>query len=268
MVIVAKGVTTELRSGAALCLECGYNRGHPINGFGKGKRRTMADPLTSRVSVQSLVDVVTQRIEEAIVSGSLSPGAKISEQTLARSMGVSRGPLREAIRRLEGRNLVRRIPNIGVHIVELNRKDLLDLLVVREALEGMACRAAAEFLSDAEIAQLDRLLTDHSRHNSFEAGSGYYQESHDFDFHFRIVKASRNERLISMLCGDLYHLLRVYRYKSSKRAGRAAEALEEHRNIVAALAARDPDLAEQRMRLHIRNARIQIEKMTALEGAY
>ncbi|MBZ0147588.1 MAG: GntR family transcriptional regulator [Pseudorhodoplanes sp.] len=218
----------------------------------------MSDLLSSRVAVQSLVDAVAERLEAAIVSGDLPPGSKLSEQALAQSLGVSRGPLREAIRRLEGRKLVHRTPNVGVRIAELSTKDLTDLLIVREALEGIACRAAAENMTDAEIVALGELLTVHSKHKMFQTGVGYYQEAEDFDFHFRIVKASRNDRLIAMLCEDLYHLLRVYRYKSSTRRGRAKQALAEHKKIVRALARRDPDLAEQRMREHIRNARIHV----------
>lgn len=223
----------------------------------------MSDLLNSPVAVHSLVDIVAERLVAAIISGDLAPGAKISEQALARSLGVSRGPLREAIRRLEGRKLVHRTPHIGVRIADLSTKDLGDLLMVREALEGMACRAAAENMSDAEIEDLGALLTVHSQHKTFKAGAGYYQEAEDFDFHFRIVKASNNARLISMLCEDLYHLLRVYRYKASTRTGRAAQALAEHRSIVEALKARDPNLAEQRMREHLRNARKHAENFAA-----
>src|SRR5215468_210529 len=82
----------------------------------------------------------------------------------------------------------------------------------------------------------------------------------DFDFHFRIVKASGNERLVQMLCGDLYYLLRVYRYKSSTKPGRAVKALQEHKEIVSALSRRDPEAAEQKMRQHIRNARAYVEE--------
>lgn len=223
----------------------------------------MSDLLNSPVAVRSLVDIIAERLEGAIINGDLAPGAKISEQALARSLGVSRGPLREAIRRLEGRKLVFRTPHIGVRIADLSSKDLADLLSVREALEGIATRAAAENMSDVEIDDLSKLLTTHSQHKTFKAGKGYYQEAEDFDFHFRIVKASGNARLISMLCEDLYHLLRVYRYKASTRTGRAAQALTEHQLIVEALKARDPDLAEQRMREHIRNARVHSEKFAA-----
>jgi DNA-binding GntR family transcriptional regulator len=138
---------------------------------------------------------------------------------------------------------------------------------VREALEGMACTLAASNMTDAEIAALQELLDQHERQKSVQEGKGYYQESKDFDFHFRIVTGSRNERLVQMLCGDLYYLLRVYRYKSSTKPGRAMKALQEHKEIVAALARRDPVASEQKMRQHIRNARMYVEEQLAATEA-
>ena len=227
----------------------------------------MNDALKRPIRAQSLVDVVTERLEAAIVNGELAPGSRLSEQGLALSMGVSRGPLREAIRRLEGRKLVQRTTNIGVHVTQLTGNDLSDLLVVREALEGMACGLAASAMTDAELADLDRLLGDHGEQESVRNGTGYYQQSPDFDFHFRIVSASRNERLIHMLCHDLYDLLRVYRYKSSRFSGRATAAFDEHLRIAAALRARDPEAAEAAMRAHIRNARTHILAQIAADTA-
>jgi DNA-binding GntR family transcriptional regulator len=216
--------------------------------------------LSNRVSAQSLVDALAERIEAAIISGDLQPGSKLSEQALAASLGVSRGPLREAIRRLEGRKLLQRTPNIGVHVASLSLNDLYEVLMVREALEGMACALAATNMTDAELSALAELLDQHQQQKSVQEGTGYYQESKDFDFHFRIVKGSRNVRLVQMLCEDLYYLLRVYRYKSSTKPGRAKQALREHKDIVAALVRRDPVDAEQKMRLHIRNARLYVEE--------
>ena len=104
------------------------------------------------------------------------------------------------------------------------------------------------------------MLDQHQQQRSVQEGTGYYQESKDFDFHFRIVKGSRNARLIQMLCEDLYYLLRVYRYKSSTKPGRAKQALKEHKDVVAALMRRDPEEAERKMRLHISNARRYVEE--------
>jgi DNA-binding GntR family transcriptional regulator len=220
----------------------------------------MSDILSHKVSARSLVDVLVERIEAAIISGDLQPGSKVREQTLATSLGVSRGPLREAIRRLEGRKLLQRTPNIGVSVAALSPTDLYEVLQLREVLEGLACRLAAEQMTDTELEALSGLLEQHEQQRSVQEGTGYYQESKDFDFHFRIVKGSRNARLIQILCDDLYYLLRVYRYKSSTKPGRAKLALKEHKDVVAALMRRDPDDAERKMRLHIANARRYVEE--------
>jgi DNA-binding GntR family transcriptional regulator len=226
----------------------------------------MRELLDQKVQAKSLVDVVAERIEAAIISGALEPGSRLSEQGLAASLGVSRGPLREAIRRLEGRKLLERTPNIGVRVAALSLKDLNEILQIREALEGLACALAAENMTEAEIAGLKKLLDDHERQKSVQEGKGYYQESKDFDFHFRIVTGSRNERLAQMLLGDLYYLLRIYRYKSSTKPGRAMKALQEHKEVVAAIEARDPVLAEQKMREHLRNARLYVEEQLAAQA--
>lgn len=204
---------------------------------------------------QSLVDMITKQLEAAIISGELKPGSRISEQGLAKRLGVSRGPLREAISRLEGRKLIERKTNLGSRVASLSNEDLIDRLVVREALEGMAARLAAERLDDQEIADLRALLDAHGQQESVRTGAGYLQESADFDFHFRIINGCKNPPLISLVRDELYDRLRVYRYKSSTLEGRARPAFDEHRAIVDALQARDPDAAEAAMRRHLRNAR-------------
>lgn len=227
----------------------------------------MAGLLDNKVQAQSLVDVVAERIEAAIISGQLEPGSRLSEQALATSLGVSRGPLREAIRRLEGRKLLERTPNIGVRVAQLSLRDLNEILQVREALECLACSLAALHMPDAEIAALKKLLDDHGKQKSVQDRKGYYQEDKNLDFHFRIVNGSGNERLAHMLAGDLHYMLRVYRYKSGAKPGRAAEVLQEHRAIVAALEARDPQAAEHAMREHLRHARRHVEEQIAAEAA-
>lgn len=207
--------------------------------------------LNDKISAQSLVDTLVERIEAAIMNGDLQPGSKISEQALATSLGVSRGPLREALRRLEGRKLLERTPNIGARVASLSPGDLYEILQVREALEGMACGLAATRMKDEELKALSGLL--HQQQKSVQA-TGVYPESMDFDFHFLIAKGSRNARLIQMLCEDLYYLLRVYRRQSNVTPSRAKQALREHRDIVAALTRRDPVEAERKMRLHIASA--------------
>lgn len=226
----------------------------------------MAPVLAEKVRAKSLVDVVAERLEQAIISGQLEPGAKVSEQGLAASLGVSRGPLREAISRLEGRKLLERTPNIGVRVAQFSLKALNEILQVREALECLACSLAARTMPDAEITALKKLLDSHEKQKSVREGTGYYEEAENLDFHYRIVNGSGNARLADMLAGDLHYMLRVYRYKSGAKPGRAAEVLEEHRRIVAAIEARDPVAAEAAMREHLRHARRFVEEQIAAEA--
>lgn len=207
---------------------------------------------------RTLADRAFEWLEEAIIKGDYPPEHKLDEVSLAKAFGISRGPVREAIRRLEGKKLVERVPHVGARVASHTRADLIELLYIREALEGLACRLACERMPDEEIASLSDLLAGHAETGALKAGDSYYQRPGDYDFHFRIIQASRNPKLVSMLCDDLYHLMRIYRYKSSSRRGRAREALAEHQSIIAAMRARDPAEAERLMRRHLEHARLSI----------
>lgn len=203
---------------------------------------------------------VFRLIQAAIVCGDIAPGSKISEPELARSYGISRGPLREAIHRLEGQRLLVRIPHVGALVVSLDQRELIELYQIRESLEGMACRLAAERMSQAEIDDLRRLLDSHERDEAFQAGLGYYQQEGDFDFHYRIIQGSGNQTLVQMLCTELYQLLRMYRMQFSAAPNRPAQAFAEHHRILDAIAERDAELAELLMRRHIGASRRNIEQ--------
>ena len=205
------------------------------------------------ISVSTIADEALKRVTQAIVSGQYAPGERLSEAELARQFGISRGPIREALGRLEGK-LVQRSPRVGVSVLDLSIEKLTDLFAVREALEGMAARLAATNITDADIEHLTTLLDRHSGHRDVSAGEGYYQGSKDDDFHFNIARIAGNNQLQHMLQEELYHQLRLYRYRLSVRKGRALTALDEHRAILAALSDRNPDRAEEAMRTHIRNA--------------
>ena len=113
----------------------------------------MLDVIESLESPQedseTLSEQVFRRIQAAIVKGEIAPGSKISEPELARTYGISRGPLREAIHRLEGQRLLVRVPHIGARVVSLSHAELIELYEIRESLEGMACRLAAERMTAA-----------------------------------------------------------------------------------------------------------------------
>ncbi|MCP4597596.1 GntR family transcriptional regulator [Neptuniibacter sp.] len=208
---------------------------------------------------RTLADRVCEQIVNAIVIGEIPPGQKISEPELARTYGISRGPLREAMRRLEALRLVERKPHVGARVVNLSAKELVEIYRVREALEGMACRLAAENMPQEEIDSLRELLNEHEESVAQLDGRSYFQKEGDLDFHYRIVHGSKNSKLLEFLGGDLYHLVRMYRYQFSVSSSRPKRALKEHRQIIDAIEARDPELAEMLMRRHIGSARKNIE---------
>ncbi|WP_061052514.1 GntR family transcriptional regulator [Vibrio mimicus] len=208
---------------------------------------------------------LTEYLIEAIVEGELAPGSKISEPELAKRFQVSRGPLREALMRVEGLGLIERIPHIGARVTQLSPTKLVELYAVREALEGMAARLAARNITETELAGLESLLSTHSTHIDQVEGASYFHQQGDFDFHYRIIQASRNQQLIGLLCDELYHLLRMYRYQSPRSHSRPVEALEEHKFILRAIRQRDEELAEMLMRRHIACSRQLIEQQIMLD---
>ncbi|MFK7886485.1 MAG: GntR family transcriptional regulator [Gammaproteobacteria bacterium] len=213
----------------------------------------MASPATT------LADHLLESLQKAIVEGDLAPGEKLREPDLAKSFGTSRGPLRDAIRRLEARRLIISTPNAGARVTSLSALQLIELYQVREALEGMTCRLAATHMSDADLAQLDALLNSHEQALEQAGGRRYFRQEGDLDFHYRIAAGCGNALLASSVCVDYYQLMRMYRHKFSAHRGRPARALAEHRRILSALMERDGELAEILMRRHIRAARKTIE---------
>jgi DNA-binding GntR family transcriptional regulator len=209
----------------------------------------------------TLTDRLFDALQRAIVEGEIPQGSKISEPELARQHGVSRGSLREAIARLEARKLVERKPNLGARVVTLSYEQLIEIFQLREALEGMAARLAAQNMSEREIEELQVLLEQHGEQIAEQHGRAYFQKQGDLDFHYRIVQGSKNQQLIALLCHDLYHLLRMYRYQFGMRGKRSRQAFDEHHYLLNAIVARDAEMAELLMRQHIRSSRRNVEKL-------
>ncbi|MGM0905589.1 MAG: GntR family transcriptional regulator [Pseudomonadota bacterium] len=204
-------------------------------------------------------DRVLFEIQRAIVEGDIAAGSKISEPGLARRFNVSRAPLREALARLERCHLIERIPNAGARVVTLSPEGLISLYQIREELEGLACRLAAEQMPENEIDELRQLLDKHLETQRVREGESYYQEAGDLDFHYRIILGSKNQYLINMLCDELYYLVRMYRVQMGMNGPRVSRAFDEHKAIINAIANRDGELADLLMRRHIGASRKNIE---------
>jgi DNA-binding GntR family transcriptional regulator len=207
-----------------------------------------------------LVDSIFEQLSEAIVQGEFEPGSKLSEPRLAARFGVSRGPLREAIRRLEERNLVTRAPRQGVRVIVPSRTAAIELFKIREVLEGLAAHEAAKNRTPEEIDELHAMLAEHARRLSAPDAMVYWQATANADFHFLVARIARNERLFNLLNGEYYTILRLYRMQHRIVPGRAQRALTEHGRIADAITDGDGELAELLMRRHIAAARIGIEQ--------
>lgn len=215
----------------------------------------IASPIASEPAAGTLAERLFHQLFEAILQGELAPGSKISEPLLAQKYAVSRGPLREALHRLQERHLITRSANQGSRVAEATPASLSELFKVREMLESLAAREAALNCSPEDLSMLQRIVDEHEARII-----GLAPERHpglssvDRDFHFLIAQRSNNPFLIQLLCNQLYPLLRLYRSKYGRLDYRK-RALLEHQRILGALSDRDPDMAEMMMRRHIAGSR-------------
>jgi len=223
----------------------------------------MALDNPTRQAAVTTADKVFDQMLYAIVDGKITSGSKISEPELAKQYQISRSTLREALNRLEKCHLIERKANVGSRVVECTIEGLLEIYVVREALEGMACRQAALNMTDTEIAEMKAMLKQHASSQALKDGVSYYQEEGDLDFHYKVIIGSHNQQLINILCGQLYHLVRMYRIQFGMNSPRATRAFDEHSRIIEAIADRDGELAEMLMRRHIAASRKNIESKIA-----
>jgi DNA-binding GntR family transcriptional regulator len=212
---------------------------------------------TSAPGASTLAEQLFRTLNQAILDGALAPGSKISEPLLARRYGVSRGPLREALHRLQERRLITRSANQGARVVELSAQGLAEIFTVREALEGIAAREAATKATPQERTALTEALIRHRTELSDTEGPNRPPLTANRDFHFLIAQASRNPLLIQLLCHELYPLLRLYRGRGADQAEPVWRALQEHQRILDAIEDQDPEMAELQMRRHIAAARIR-----------
>ncbi|MAO31311.1 MAG: GntR family transcriptional regulator, partial [Alteromonas sp.] len=149
--------------------------------------------VISKETIVTSADKTFLQLRTDIVEGVIPAGSKLSETELSTKYAVSRAVIREAINRLTSCHLVERKANVGARVVALSPEGLIQLYQVREALEGMAARLAARYMSDDEIADMQALLDSHF--DKVKDSHSYYQEAGDVDFHYRIVTGSKNDHL-------------------------------------------------------------------------
>jgi DNA-binding GntR family transcriptional regulator len=193
-------------------------------------------------------EAVYQALRHGIVHGDLVPGERLRSDALATELRVSRTPVREALRKLEAEGLV---AHSGSRLIvrAFSEQDLTELFYVREALEGMAARLAAENATPSEIAEIRELLED--METACRRGDLGALRQLTAEFHQLVCRASHNNRLLQLV-QTLLDSVRQIKASTLYGEGRAAQALQEHRGLLAAIESRDGERAERLAREHRR----------------
>ncbi len=211
-------------------------------------------------SQSRLLDEVAQALRERIYAGVYAPGATLRQERIAAEFGISRTPLREALRVLERDGLVVNKPGSGVRVATADLPKLLDAYAVREAMDGVAARNAAERATPAEIEKLAKLVDLQTSLIKDWNPSAYVQSN--VDFHLAIIGVARNASLASLV--PLLHLTsQVFAPALALSNERAAAAVAEHIEILDAIRARKPDEAERVARAHIHATAVRLQARLA-----
>jgi DNA-binding GntR family transcriptional regulator len=203
-------------------------------------------------------DLIIQQLRAEIVSGEIAPGEKLSEARLAERFGVSRMPVRDAFKELENAGFVTIEQRRGTFVRRTSRSEILDLFEVREAIEGMAARLCAYRANNQLLAKLDEAIEAMSRQVKAMDRDGYSRT--DERFHELIMSGASNEWL-----SEHYRLLVQHLHRGllssivTRREGRMGRSLAEHVEIMRALAAHDPQGAENAMRNHVRKGQMELQ---------
>jgi len=197
---------------------------------------------------RALYEEVAELLRQRIFARELEPGSWIDELKLAEEYGISRTPLREALKVLAAEGLVTMKVRRGAYVTEVSEKDLADVYHLLSLLESDAAGVVAERATDGELAELQTL------HDALEAAAGERDRFFAINeqFHMRVLELARN-RWREQMVADLRKVMKLNRHNSLLKTGRIEESLSEHRAIVSALAERNAALAVQRMREHFQS---------------
>ena len=209
-------------------------------------------PMTARLSPRALYEEVAELLRQRIFHRELEPGSWIDELKIAEEFGISRTPLREALKVLAAEGLVTMKVRRGAYVTEVSLEDLGNVYHLLSLLESDAAGVVASSATDAELQELLAL------HQQLEASAlpgtsntdAYFALNEKF--HMRLLEIANN-RWRDQLVADLRKVMKLNRHNSLLKTGRMQESLQEHRAIMDALLARDPQASAQRMREHFSN---------------
>jgi len=202
-----------------------------------------------------LRDVVFNTLRQAIITGEFAPGERLMEIALANRLGVSRTPVREAIRKLELEGLVVMIPRKGAEVAKITEKDLRDVLEVRSSLEELAAELAAERMNDEVKEKLEKALKEFEE--AIESDDNAAIADSDVDFHDVIFEATGNARLIQII-NNMREQMYRYRLEYVKDTEYHTVLLNEHRELAKAMVEGRKEDARKIMKRHIDNQEMTV----------
>ena len=200
----------------------------------------------------SLVNQAYKELKRIILEHQIPQGGKLNEGELARALGISRTPVREAINRLEKEGLVEIFPQRGAFVIQYTEKDIYELFLIRENLEGLAAYLAAEKVTPNDLVKLAACMRGFREPYSKRDVQRYARE--DFKFHQTVILLSGARRLINLI-STLHDHIRIFRLTPMGLSSRMKTSLAEHQHLIAAFEKKDGKEAESQMRQHIRHVR-------------
>ena len=217
----------------------------------------MTDNLTLNMDAYlPLRDVVFNTLREAILKGELQPGERLMELQLASKLGVSRTPIREAIRMLEQEGLAVTMPRKGAEVARMTLKDMEDVLEVREALDELAARIACAKINDEQLENLKSIRDEFKK--SLDSGDVKKIAEEDVRFHDAIYEATDNAKLIA-LTNNIREQMYRYRVEYLKDQNNYPILIAEHDAIVNALEQRDTEMVTAEMHTHVVNQAVAVK---------
>ena len=190
-------------------------------------------------------------LKKEIIKGSFEPGDKVLEGRIADQMGISRTPVREAIRELAAEGFVTLSPNQGVVVRSVSAESIREVLQIHSVLEGLAARLSCEVINEEDLKELENYVNKMEKFANKRDSSAYSEV--DLKFHELIVNTCRNKRLIQMR-KNISDQAQRYRISSLSIPRRLKESLKEHQKILEAFKTKDPKKADSTSQKHIQNA--------------
>ncbi len=200
----------------------------------------------------SLRGKVFQKIRDNILKGIYKEGEELREITVGKELGVSRTPVREALRQLELEGLVKIVPNKGAYVTGITRKDVSDIYAIRSLLEGLCARWATEHITEEQIDKLEEIILLSEYHVNKKKDLSTQVVKFDSEFHEVLYEASQS-RILDHVLSDFHKYVQMARKTSVTHQERAEKSIAEHKEILQAIKDKDADRAERLANEHIMN---------------